>query len=50
VKGKLVINISEKGGRKKPAKETVIKTDFGIEGNAHVKLLTQETQETQETV
>jgi len=37
VKGKVVsINISDKKGvRKKPVKEALIKTDFGIEGDAH---------------
>ncbi|MDI6891084.1 MAG: MOSC domain-containing protein [Thermodesulfovibrionales bacterium] len=37
MKGKIVsINISDKKGiRKKPVKEVVIKTDFGIEGDAH---------------
>ncbi len=37
MKGKVVsINISDKKSvRKKPTKEAVIKTDFGIEGDAH---------------
>lgn len=37
MKGKIVsINISDKKGvRKKPVKEVIIKTDFGIEGDAH---------------
>lgn len=37
MKGKVVaINISgKKGMRKKPIKEAVIKTDYGIEGDAH---------------
>lgn len=37
MKGKIVsINISDKKGvRKKPVKEATIKTDFGIEGDAH---------------
>jgi MOSC domain-containing protein YiiM len=37
VKGKIVsINISDKKGvRKKPVKGAILKTDFGIEGDAH---------------
>lgn len=37
MKGKIVsVNISDKKGiRKRPAKEAIIKTDFGIEGDAH---------------
>jgi MOSC domain-containing protein YiiM len=37
VKGKIVsVNISDKKGvRKKPVKEAILKTDFGMEGDAH---------------
>ena len=37
MKGKIVsVNISDKKGvRKKPVKEAILKTDYGIEGDAH---------------